>query len=406
MTDASQLINHAHNLFYDIVNDVEAHFDSVASTLRHHFSNKPLQFPTRTPPPPPTPYEHIERWISKHKPLTAAIVAFAVAGSVASYIYIRSQKLHRKRRARKSSSGARTDIVVVSGAVANPLTSALYLDLERRGFVVYVVANTAEDERYIRSQSRADLIPLTLDLVDPYTAQDQIMRFRTMFTREHVAFEGAGPHKLHFKGLVLLPDTQASPARVEDISSEEWSDALNAKVLNTIATAQLLLPAVIENKARILLLTPCVAPALRLPLHSMENTAYGALQGFSSSLAAELKQDGITLSHLKLGNFDIPVVTARQRREGVPPPRLRPTPLRQLHDTVFDELMAKRPHALLHIGRGSRTYDIIGSMAPPSFIAWMMGASKRPSLARGTSDESLSRSAGSLTWEKVEENEA
>ncbi|KXS98426.1 hypothetical protein AC578_1756 [Pseudocercospora eumusae] len=406
MTDASHLINHAHKIFNDIVNDVEAHFDSVASSLRDQFSNKPLQLPPRRPPPPPTTYQQIERWISKHKALTAAIVAFAITGSVGSYIYVKSQKLHRKRRARKSPSGARTDIVVVAGAVANPLTSALYLDLERRGFVVYVVANTAEDERYIRSQSRADLIPLTLDLVDPYTAQDQIMRFRTMFTREHVAFEGAEPHKVHFRGLVLVPDTQSSPARVEDIGSEEWSDVLNAKVLNTIVTTQLLLPAVIENKAKILLLTPSVAPALRLPLHSIEGTAYGALQGFSSSLAAELKQDGITLSHLKLGNFDIPVVTTRQRREGIPPPRLRPTPLRQLHDTVFDELVASRPHALLHIGRGSRTYDLIGVLAPPSFIAWMMGVGKRPSLARGTSDESLSRSAGSLTWEKVEENEA
>ncbi|EME79634.1 uncharacterized protein MYCFIDRAFT_142354, partial [Pseudocercospora fijiensis CIRAD86] len=386
----------------------EAHFDSVASSLRHQFSNQPLQLPTRRPPPPPPPpttYRQIERWLSKHKALTAAIVAFAVTGSVASYIYMRSQKLHRKRRAGKSASGARTDIVVVAGAVANPLTTALYLELERRGFVVYVVANTAEDERYLRSQSRADLIPLPLDLVDPFKAEGQTMRFRTMLTRPRVAFEGAEPHRLHFKGLVLVPDTQSSPARVEHISSEEWSDALNAKVLNTIATTQLLLPAVVENKAKILLLTPSVAPALRLPQHSIESTAYGALQGFSSSLAAELEQDAITLSHLKLGNFDIPMVTARQKREGIPPPRLRPTPLRQLHDTVFDELVAKRPHTRLHIGRGSRTYDLIGSMAPPSFIAWMMGAGTRPSLARGTSDESLSRSAGSLTWERVDENE-
>lgn len=404
MTDASQLINYARAQFNEIATEVERHFDDVASSLRNQFS-KPLQPPVRRLPPPTT-YQQIERWVSKHKALTAAMVAFAVTGSVGTFVYIKSQKvMNRKRRAKKSASGARTDVVVVAGAVANPLTSALYLDLERRGFVVYVVANTAEDERFLRSQSRSDLIPLNLHLVDPYAAQEQMMRFRTMLTREHAAFEGAIPHKLNFRGLILVPDTRSQPARVEDISSEEWSDALNAKLLNTIATTQLLLPAVVENKANVLLLTSSVTPALRLPLHSIESTVYGALQAFSSSLAAELRQDGISLSHLRLGNFDIPAVTAKQRRDGVPAPRLRPTPLRQLHDTVFDELVSKRPHTSLYIGRGSRTYSLIGSLAPPWFISWMMGASQRPSFIRETSDEPLSRSSGSLTWEKVDQEE-
>lgn len=347
-------------------------------------------------------YRLIQRWVSRHKALTAAIIAFFVTGSVGAVVYAQTRNVKRRRRARKSPSGARTDVVVIAGAVANPLTSALYLDLERRGFVVYVVTNTPDDELYVRSQSRSDVIPLSLDLVDDYTAQEQVSRFQHLLARQHFAFEGAEPHTLSFSGLILVPDTSSPPARIEDISSEEWCDALNAKVLNTIATTQLLLPAVIETRARILLLTPTVTPSLQLPSHGLESTVYGALHGFTSSLAAELRQEGLVLSHFKLGNIDIPAVTARQRREGVPAPRLKPTPLRTLHDSVFDTLVAKRPWRTQYIGRGSLTYDIIGSIVPPACIAWMMGQkARRAPVVEEMFHEDLQGSAGSLTWEKV-----
>jgi NAD(P)-dependent dehydrogenase (short-subunit alcohol dehydrogenase family) len=293
-------------------------------------------------------------------------------------------------------------VVIVAGAVANPLTSALCLDLERRGYVVYVVAHTAADEHYIRSLSRADLVPLSLDLVDPYTAQTQLQKLQNLLKRDHFAFDGARPHKLNFVGLVLAPDTQSAPATVAEISLEEWSDVLNANVLNCIATTQLLLPAVIEHHANVLLLTPSVAPALQLPMHAMESTVYGALQGFSTSLAAELKPDGISLTHVKIGNIDIPSVTLKQRREGVSAPRFKPTPIRKLNDCVFDTLRAKSPPRILHIGRGSATYDFIGRWAPPAFIAWMMSSSPRPTPAF---KEDLQSSSGSLTWDKVDLSE-
>jgi NAD(P)-dependent dehydrogenase (short-subunit alcohol dehydrogenase family) len=280
--------------------------------------------------------------------LTAAIAAFVVTGTAGTvYYYIKSKDAKRKRRARRSQSGARTDVVVVAGAVANPLTSALYLDLERRGFVVYVVCPTAEDEHFVRSQSRVDLLPLPLDLLDPFTARSQLARFQELLDRTHLAFDHAEPHKLKFVGLILAPDTQVAPIRVEDTSTEEWSDVINAKVINTITNTQLLLPAILRHKARVLLLTPSVAPSLSLSSHSMESAVYGALQGFAASLAAELKEDDVPFTHIKIGSMDIPAITAKQRREGVPAPRLKPTPMRRLHDTVFDTLLAKSPSRTL-----------------------------------------------------------
>jgi len=407
MTDAQQLFDFARKQFNEIADDVERHFESVAGQLREWMpANSPLSRPPPPPRrlPPPTAFQIAQRWISRHRAVTAAAVAFLMTGSIGALVYVKSQNHKRKRRAKRSSSGARTEVVVIVGAVANPLTSALYLDLERRGFVVYVVANTAEDEQYIRSQSRIDLLPLHLELVDPFTAQEQVARFRNLLEREHFAFEGAEAHRLHFTGLILVPDTQSMPARVEDISSEEWSDALNAKVLNTIATTQIFLPSVIEHKAKVLLLTPSVTPALRLPLHAVENTVYGALEGFKLSLAAELKQDNVTVSHFKLGNIDIPAVSAKQKRDGVPQPRLKATPLRRLQDSVFDTLVSRRPCSTRHVGRGSLAYDIIGSWIPPTVIGWMMRAGRRPNTVEEAREEEMRSSAGSLTWEKIEQD--
>lgn len=290
----------------------------------------------------------------------------------------------------------------MAGAVANPLTNALYLDLERRGFVVYVVAHTAEDEHFVRNQNRADLLPLPLDLVDPFTAQGQRRHLQDFLGKEHFAFEEAEPHRLRLCGLVLVPDTHSAAARVEDISSEEWSDALNAKVLNTIAITQLLLPVVLEHKAKVLLLTPSMTPAIAPPMHALESTVYGGLKGFAESLAAELQQDGVAFSHFKLGNIDVPAITARNRRNGIPPPRLRPTPLRTLHDAVFDTIVASRTPRTRYVGRGGFTYDFLGRTLPPGLISWMLGLGRRGAMEKRGSEESLAGSAGSLTWEKVE----
>ena len=408
MTDAQQLFDYARRQFNEIAEGVDNHFDQIATQLREWIPAD-ATFASRPPPPPrrlPTPglLEVTQRWVTRHKAIAAATIAFFLTGSVGAVIYVRSRSSRRKRRAKRSASGARTEVVVVAGAVASPLMSALYLDLERRGFSVYVCANTHEDEQYIRSQSRIDLVPFHLDLVDPYTAQDQLARFKAVLDREHVAFDGAEPHKLSFAGLILVHDPQSSPARIDEISFEEWSDAFNAKVLSAITTTQLFLPSVIEHKAKLILLAPSVTPSLLLPGHAMESTIHGALNGFISTLATELRDDGVRVSHFKLGSIDIPSVTSKQRRDGVLTSGQRGTPVRTLNDAVFDALVAKKPRRTWHIGRGSLAYDMIGNWMPVGLVGWMMSTSKirRPAGER-MADEDLRSSTGSLTWEKIDE---
>ncbi len=55
---------------------------------------------------------------------------------------------------------------MIAGSPNEPITTSLSLDLERRGFVVYVVVRTVEEEQVVYSESRVDIRPLNLDVVD------------------------------------------------------------------------------------------------------------------------------------------------------------------------------------------------------------------------------------------------
>jgi hypothetical protein len=42
----------------------------------------------------------------------------------------------------------------------------LSLDLERKGFIVFVVCNSIEDEMMTQNMARPDIRPLTIDITD------------------------------------------------------------------------------------------------------------------------------------------------------------------------------------------------------------------------------------------------
>ena len=68
----------------------------------------------------------------------------------------------------EDSGGVDADIlwVVIAGPPAALLTKSLALDFERRGFVVYMVVNSAEDKRVVRMNSRVEIRPLHLDIAN------------------------------------------------------------------------------------------------------------------------------------------------------------------------------------------------------------------------------------------------
>lgn len=59
-----------------------------------------------------------------------------------------------------------TERVVLAGSPHDPISKSLALDMERRGFIVFVVVNSIEDEQLVMSEGRGDIKPLNIDILD------------------------------------------------------------------------------------------------------------------------------------------------------------------------------------------------------------------------------------------------
>lgn len=57
-------------------------------------------------------------------------------------------------------------MVVVAGSPALPLTRSLALDLERKGYIVFIVCNSVEDEALVHNMARTDVKALGIDIAD------------------------------------------------------------------------------------------------------------------------------------------------------------------------------------------------------------------------------------------------
>ena len=98
--------------------------------------------------------------------ILATIIVITVGG--VTYHVVRRKSRRRKRRAKKAGNGARVDIVVLAGAPSEPITQSISLDLERRGFIVYIVCNTFDEEAQVltHNESRPDIKPLMIDITE------------------------------------------------------------------------------------------------------------------------------------------------------------------------------------------------------------------------------------------------
>ena len=82
-----------------------------------------------------------------------------------------------KRRAKRGKNGGRTEVVVLASSPHSPLTKSLSLDLERRGFIVYIPVTSLPEEHLVQSEGRSDIRPLYLDVSSVRTVTDH--RYRT-----------------------------------------------------------------------------------------------------------------------------------------------------------------------------------------------------------------------------------
>lgn len=157
----------------DLADFVDSNVDRAADVVRETLSSaKWIPEQIRPIPPPPAPIsalalsrlERIQDWVVKHKIVTGVIVV--AFGTVAYKGYRASRLCKKTRRAKRARNGGRTEVVVIAGSPTLPLTKSLALDMERRGFIVYIVCNAAEDENMVHTLSRPDIRPLSIDTTD------------------------------------------------------------------------------------------------------------------------------------------------------------------------------------------------------------------------------------------------
>ena len=157
---------------------IDRHFESVSRSLKDAFRDTPWLPNSIKPKPPPVPHrvpvvamplgylQATRLWVSEHRAWTAAVVAFV--GTGAFIVWQRKRNDRVKRRAKRAKNGSRTEVVVLAGSPHSPLTRSLSLDLERRGFIVYIPVNTVSEEQIVQSESRADIRPLNMDITSVF----------------------------------------------------------------------------------------------------------------------------------------------------------------------------------------------------------------------------------------------
>lgn len=413
----------------EVADYVDSHLEKVSNTLREALSSSkwiPESARPRPPPPPPRSFQmsvpqsalgQLQSWVVKHKILTTFIV-LAVGGI--TYKVIRRKVNRKKRRAKRASNGARLEIVVIAGPPSEPITRSISLDLERRGFIVYIVCNTIEEEVLVQNEVRPDIKPLMIDIVDPESARASIERFTYHLQSPHAAFQGAKPHHLSLRSLILIPSPSYPSSPIATLAPSTLSDLLNTRLLTPILTTQTFLPLLQAtplphpthhsqqskgDKPSVLLLTPGIISSLSPSFHLPESIINSALTSFNEVLTSELSPLNIPVTHLQLGTFDVSsfthnkalvTTTQAQRAETLKWDESsrqaygrnfvtvsskgaggvgavgRGSSLRELNNAVFDAMTSGRA-GTVRVGMGSRTYGFVGRWVPRGLVGWMMG---------------------------------
>lgn len=162
------------------------------------------------------------------------------------------------------------------------------------------------------------------------------------------------------------------------------------------------------HQSKLLLVTSSNLPALNPPFNSVQSVSTSALGTLWQCMHRELCQlsPRIDAVHVRTGLVDLPrgqLLSANARANmlswtpemrsiyskiyasAVPGtattgvsaavPRLRGTPVRILHNTVFDILQAPAGTVsrVVYVGLGARLYAMLGRFAPERAVSWMLG---------------------------------
>ncbi|KAB5584845.1 hypothetical protein GE09DRAFT_1209489 [Coniochaeta sp. 2T2.1] len=434
----------------DVADYIDHQVEIASQLLKDALSKAPwIPDSIRPRPPPPEPpklialptsaYEKVQDWVSRHKILTGVIV---LTTSVVVYRTYKSSRYARKsRRAKRARNGGRVEVVVLAGSPTLPLTRSLSLDLERKGFVVFVVCNTIEDEMMVQNLARPDIKPLTIDITDPPSAGASIERFAHYLQDRHTPVPNAKSYHLTLKAVLLIPSLAYQTSPIATIPPSSFADLFNTHLLHPILTIQAFLPLLTAKlgtpssperpSPKVLVFTPSIISSINPPFHAPEATVCSALSAFTEVLAAELRPLSIPVTHIQLGTFDFQGFTPEKGHQtSTRPPGyqqglimapvenaetlawpesarhaygrnyvqqsasaiaigrirgLKGSSLRSLHNAVFDVIDGSNTSGVVRIGLGSSVYGFVGRWVPRGLVSWMMGIRRVDELASWSS---------------------
>ncbi|KAI1823244.1 DUF1776-domain-containing protein [Xylaria intraflava] len=455
----SSVPNHVRQYTGDVSEFVDKAVEKAAVSVRETLASTPWipdYARPKTPSPPPvhvvapSTLERMQNWVARHKLLCGVFVC--AVGYVTYQTVRRTRLLRKSRRARRAKNGGRVEVVVIAGSPSLPLTKSLALDLERRGFIVYVVCNTIEDEVTVQSLSRPDIRGFSIDIADPPSAGASVERFAAFLQTPHAAVPNAKPNYLTFTSVILIPSLHYQTSPIATIPPSSFADLFNTHLLQPILTIQAFLPLLTcrltppaprpaqGNKTekaevqtpKVLVFTPSIISSINPPFHAPEATVCSALSAFTDVLTAELRPLGVPVTHLQLGTFDFTgFVPARgPQNPGALPPLvetqqwpeaarlayarnytshsssaisagrirgLRGSSLRDLHTAVFDVMDGSETRPVVSVGLGAGLYGLVGRWVPRGLVAWMMGTRRVHELSTWEGPSSASASGSGST---------
>ena len=257
------------------------------------------------------------------------VIAVAVFAGTTAYLVHRKKKAHsRKRRAKKLPNGAKKEIVILAcPTFHDPLTRSLAVDLERRGYVVYVTVSSSEEDSLIQQEAKADLRPLWMDLTStvPNPAVDihpnlepirELMASATMRSSPSSSRvdSGSSMNSLTLAGIVVFPGCSGYPeGPLALLSPSEVVDTINTRLVAPIITVQQFLPLLnrhstdAKSPSSIVIAYPSIPKSLSPPGQIPETVVASSMSTLANGLRREVssRPSNITVHEVKLGNFDL-----------------------------------------------------------------------------------------------------
>ncbi|KAI1850914.1 hypothetical protein JX266_003579 [Neoarthrinium moseri] len=448
----SSLPNQIRRYSTDVADYVDKTVDKAADSVRDSLASVawlPDYIRPSPPRPPPvaivpmTAYEKLQDWVSRHKILTGVMV---LGVTYVTYKAVRTSKSMRKsRRAKRAKNGGRLEVVVIAGSPTLPLTKSLSLDMERKGFIVYVVCGSLEEEVMVQNLSRPDIRPLGIDITDPPSAGSSIERFATYLQTPHAAVPRTRANYLTLTSIILIPSLNYQTSPIATIPPSSFADLFNTHLLHPILTIQSFLPLLTSRitppgetptTPKVLVFTPSIISSINPPFHAPEATVCSALSAFTEVLTGELRPLAIPVTHIHLGTFDFAGFVPTRHSNLLPAAEttawpesarhvygknyvaqsssaisagrirgLRGSSLRELHNAVFDVIDGSNQSGVVRIGLGAGLYGFVGRWVPRGLVSWMMGIRNVEELSTWTEGSSTSSGSDGGSSENGEASE-